>query len=262
MGREDPEGFFGICVSVLGHEDTRLHFLSLIQPLSTAENQLHYRLSSIYREYFSKEEDEELELALALSLQDVKGHQQGITPLTPLSSLQGPGNSHMPVLNSTPLPNAVLWPQGATYAQLAATGGRIRSQQKCSTRTEDSQQKAVLKDTMNTNLPTPALPPGQPNEDERDMGQSEKPKRSRNRRQRRKGSGQQVVGLPGSPSAPPPVVLWFRRDLRLGDNPALIGALEAGGPVVPVFIWSPEEEEGPGVTVAMGGACKYHDAAV
>lgn len=92
--------------------------------------------------------------------------------------------------------------------------------------------------------------------DEGDLNQSEKPKRSKNRRQRRKGAGQQVVGLPRSPSAQPPVLLWFRRDLRLGDNPALIGSLEVGAPVIPVFIWSPEEEEGPGITVAMGGACK------
>ncbi|KAG7216105.1 hypothetical protein INR49_007857 [Caranx melampygus] len=93
---------------------------------------------------------------------------------------------------------------------------------------------------------------------EGDSNQSEKPKRSKNRRQRRKAGGQQqVVGLPCSPSASRPVLLWFRRDLRLCDNPALIGSLEVGAPVIPVFIWSPEEEEGPGVTVAVGGACKY-----
>ena len=31
-------------------------------------------------------------------------------------------------------------------------------------------------------------------------------------------------------------VLWFRRDLRLADNPALLAALEAGGQVLPVFV--------------------------
>eukprot|EP00271_Cylindrocystis_brebissonii_P017856 TRINITY_DN4828_c0_g1_i1.p1 TRINITY_DN4828_c0_g1~~TRINITY_DN4828_c0_g1_i1.p1 ORF type:complete len:833 (-),score=126.92 TRINITY_DN4828_c0_g1_i1:1769-4267(-) len=36
-------------------------------------------------------------------------------------------------------------------------------------------------------------------------------------------------------------IVWFRRDLRIEDNPALIAAAR-GGPVVPVFIWSPEEE--------------------
>jgi len=35
---------------------------------------------------------------------------------------------------------------------------------------------------------------------------------------------------------------WFRLDLRLADNPALRAAIDHGGAVVPVFIWSPEEE--------------------
>jgi len=33
-----------------------------------------------------------------------------------------------------------------------------------------------------------------------------------------------------------PTIVWLRRDLRLSDNPALIAACEAGGPVIPVFI--------------------------
>src|SRR5690606_5775639 len=31
-------------------------------------------------------------------------------------------------------------------------------------------------------------------------------------------------------------LLWFRRDLRLADNPALAAAVARGEPVVPVFI--------------------------
>ena len=37
-------------------------------------------------------------------------------------------------------------------------------------------------------------------------------------------------------TAKPPIILWFRRDLRLADNPALIAALQSGQPVIPVFI--------------------------
>jgi deoxyribodipyrimidine photo-lyase len=33
-----------------------------------------------------------------------------------------------------------------------------------------------------------------------------------------------------------PVILWFRQDLRLADNPALIHAAETGRPIVPVYI--------------------------
>src|SRR5262245_34481939 len=39
-----------------------------------------------------------------------------------------------------------------------------------------------------------------------------------------------------------PALVWFRLDLRLGDNPALQAAIKRGGPVVPVFIWAPDEE--------------------
>ncbi|MEM0898102.1 MAG: deoxyribodipyrimidine photo-lyase, partial [Verrucomicrobiota bacterium] len=38
-------------------------------------------------------------------------------------------------------------------------------------------------------------------------------------------------------------LVWFRRDLRLSDNPALARAIEAGEPVVPVFLWAPAEEK-------------------
>ncbi len=39
-----------------------------------------------------------------------------------------------------------------------------------------------------------------------------------------------------------PTLVWFRQDLRLSDNPALAAAVDRGGPVIPVFIWTPEEE--------------------
>ncbi|KRG66038.1 deoxyribodipyrimidine photolyase [Stenotrophomonas humi] len=37
-------------------------------------------------------------------------------------------------------------------------------------------------------------------------------------------------------------IVWFRRDLRLRDNPALQAAIEAGHTVLPVYIHAPEEE--------------------
>ncbi|WP_298848887.1 deoxyribodipyrimidine photo-lyase [uncultured Ruegeria sp.] len=33
-----------------------------------------------------------------------------------------------------------------------------------------------------------------------------------------------------------PIIMWFRRDLRLSDHPALTTAVESGRPVIPVFI--------------------------
>jgi len=42
--------------------------------------------------------------------------------------------------------------------------------------------------------------------------------------------------MPCSPS-----LVWFRQDLRLADNPALLAAVRRG-PVIPVYLWSPTEE--------------------
>ena len=37
-------------------------------------------------------------------------------------------------------------------------------------------------------------------------------------------------------------MVWFRQDLRLSDNPAMAAAVERRSPVIPVFLWAPEEE--------------------
>jgi deoxyribodipyrimidine photo-lyase len=39
-------------------------------------------------------------------------------------------------------------------------------------------------------------------------------------------------------------IVWFRQDLRLADNPALAAAVASGAAILPVFLWSPEEEGG------------------
>jgi deoxyribodipyrimidine photo-lyase len=41
-----------------------------------------------------------------------------------------------------------------------------------------------------------------------------------------------------------PAIVWFRRDLRISDNPALSSAVAGGAPVVPVYIIDTEEEGG------------------
>ena len=47
-----------------------------------------------------------------------------------------------------------------------------------------------------------------------------------------------------------PLVLWFRRDLRLADQPMLAAAAATGRPLVPLFILDPETE-------ALGAAPKW-----
>lgn len=47
-----------------------------------------------------------------------------------------------------------------------------------------------------------------------------------------------------------PLILWFRRDLRLDDLPMLTAALATGAPLIPVFVLDPETE-------ALGAAAKW-----
>lgn len=42
-------------------------------------------------------------------------------------------------------------------------------------------------------------------------------------------------------------LVWFRRDLRTYDNPALVAALNSAKRVIPVYVWAPEEEVRRGV---------------
>ncbi len=48
-------------------------------------------------------------------------------------------------------------------------------------------------------------------------------------------------------------VLWLRQDLRLEDNSVLAAAIARGKPIVPVFIWAPQEEQ----KWPPGGATKW-----
>ena len=47
-----------------------------------------------------------------------------------------------------------------------------------------------------------------------------------------------------------PLILWFRRDLRLADHPMLEAALASGRALLPVFVLDPE-------TGAMGAAARF-----
>jgi len=50
-----------------------------------------------------------------------------------------------------------------------------------------------------------------------------------------------------------PRIVWFRRDLRLADQPALFAAAASGGPVIPVYVL---DDDTPG-NHAMGGASRW-----
>ncbi|MGB6888639.1 MAG: deoxyribodipyrimidine photo-lyase, partial [Mycobacterium sp.] len=47
-------------------------------------------------------------------------------------------------------------------------------------------------------------------------------------------------------SPAPPALLWFRRDLRLGDLPPVLAAAAGGGPVLACFVLDPRLEASAG----------------
>lgn len=56
-----------------------------------------------------------------------------------------------------------------------------------------------------------------------------------------------------SPGTASPSIVWFRDDLRLADNPALVAAIDRGEPVVALYVL---DEESPGIR-ALGGAARW-----
>ncbi len=53
-------------------------------------------------------------------------------------------------------------------------------------------------------------------------------------------------------SSPAPVIVWFRDDLRLADNPALLAACQSGAPVLPLYVL----DETSGIR-PLGGAARW-----
>lgn len=49
----------------------------------------------------------------------------------------------------------------------------------------------------------------------------------------------------------PPIIVWFRRDLRVGDNPALVRAAQSGKPVIALYILETDADR------PLGGASRW-----
>ena len=56
-------------------------------------------------------------------------------------------------------------------------------------------------------------------------------------------------------------IVWFRRDLRIGDHPALVAAMEGADEIVPVFILNKEQiaEAGDKLLAYMGQSLRALD---
>jgi deoxyribodipyrimidine photo-lyase len=62
-------------------------------------------------------------------------------------------------------------------------------------------------------------------------------------------------------SSPKTSIIWFRRDLRINDHPALLAAIELSDQVIPLFILDKQQikEAGSKLLAYMGQSLRYLD---
>ncbi|XP_069463209.1 uncharacterized protein [Ambystoma mexicanum] len=277
-GNTEPDEFFCLTLSLLGHAQTREEFPKLVDGLQWSNFHLHTELLDIYTNYFQQPElphlpasdyDQELDLALALSLHEADLTTQSLHPPIAQNTAARFGDNL-----KTSSPPSFASVVGSSF------GEKDRETQSYVPNPERQSLNCGLQEG---NYSEKA---GGPASEKRDaigfanayQGQPEPedcvldcfenggifpvqaltdPKKVKHTRQGKKGRRKRTSALLRSPSARKPVVVWFRRDLRIHDNPALMSALELGAPVIPVFLWCFSEENGENFTLAAGGATRY-----
>lgn len=196
--------------------------------------------------------EEELEIALALSLEEAQ------SPAGPVCTIHDPVSNSSISFAEAAKKSPVLNGNGG---QKPSTNAKCKKVHNDLTTVELSKSLSQLRTADHLD----SLYNGQPEPEdcvlncdgmavfkiESPITKADKTKRSRRGRRKKNSS------VPKNPVLVKPVVVWFRRDLRLHDNPALMAALELGAPIIPVFLWSLSEETGQNFTLATGGASKY-----
>ncbi|XP_069824581.1 deoxyribodipyrimidine photo-lyase-like [Dendropsophus ebraccatus] len=254
-GEVGAEEFFCMLLSLVGEHRSRALLPAIIEPLSSSRPALSSQLLHIHRHYClqgpSDPYDEELEIAIALSLQETSPSQDA----PPRNRSPGCKASFADAAKKVTAQNT------GHQSSLNGKDCHLPGTRPC----RDLPQAMVgLHISDHGRAHVESAYNGQPEPEDcvlntyRDIypieAQTTNPNKTRkNRRNRRRKN----PSIPGAPVAMKPVVVWFRRDLRLYDNPALISALERGAPVIPVFIWSLSEETGQNFTLATGGATKF-----
>ncbi|XP_053304990.1 deoxyribodipyrimidine photo-lyase-like [Spea bombifrons] len=267
-GSIEADEFFCMVLSLLGSHRTRSQFPGIVGRLRKQEPTLYAQLIHMHADYFHQvspdsevlDHDIDLELAIALSLQEDSSTAQPTESSPAFQELQrqsgdakisfaeaARGSSSQSHKDPTPsrFNKDVKTKDNQTMKELPQTLQRLQAvEQKTNVGISYNGQPEPEDCVLNTDGGDLfSLEPSDPKQS--------KPKKSR--RNRRKKSSDPLK----SPVCMRPVLVWFRRDLRLYDNPALMAALELGVPVIPVFLWCLTEETGQNFTLATGGATKY-----
>ncbi|KAM4614484.1 deoxyribodipyrimidine photo-lyase-like [Discoglossus pictus] len=258
-----PDEFFCLVLSLLGNHRTRVQLPELVQTLRHSNPTLHSALIHMHSAYFHKAQtdieplsfEEELDLAIALSLEGnpspVDASHEAPTPYP------GPSLSFADVAKRSNLESANAHQKCSSnikYGGPADNLSTLQSSQDIGKCEPSKEERTFIEDSYD----------GQPEPEDCVLNhggggdlfhlESSSPNITKKKRRDRRKKSAALLKSPGSMR---PAVVWFRRDLRLHDNPALIAALELGVPIIPVFLWSPNEEAGQNFTLATGGATRY-----
>ncbi|KAM4722073.1 deoxyribodipyrimidine photo-lyase-like [Rhinophrynus dorsalis] len=261
-GSVQADEFFCIVLSTLGSSKTYTQFPDIVQKLKAKLPTLHSELLQVHADYFQKEPtgcetlgyDIELELAIALSLQEAPPISSQMTSISPSEPKPASKVSFAEAAKRPP-PKS----KNNDWKSITNTGDAKKNDNIAALQLSpvvDGLQRTCV-DGSYSGQPEPedcVLNPFDCGDLFHVESADSRQKRTKQSRRSRK---KKTSAPPRCPVSMRPVLVWFRRDLRLHDNPTLIAALEFGVPVIPVFLWSENEETGHNFTLATGGATKY-----
>ena len=238
-GQISEEEYFCLVLSQLGELETKFSFMKIVETLSLKHPELHKKMLELYVTMFSGENsdsvlnpssslEEDLHLELAIQLSTHAAGEFGVN--------SSESNWRTAEKTNEGVPSATNYGTSSWSTVINTQSDKNT----CHHGPQNTQHSSLRSSTI-LSLSNPKGEGGRKTGVtelvQLTSGNKKKSKR-RNRVER--------------PILQKPIILWFRRDLRIFDNPALIEACRVGGPVIPVFLWS-EVEEGP---LAAGGATK------
>lgn len=242
---------FCMILSLIGYDSCRSNFRTYVSAVRSRNPCLHNQLVNVYKAYFDAAESER-----RFNLPD----KVDCAVENGFYSNDSNANDDASFMLDLELAMKLSMQEANTTGQLGNTYAKAaRGHQTNSNKTDYSQvNSTLLSDADNPVrtaqresphvdcLPSRAIVSSTP-------FQEDAKTRNSNKRRRKKHKKKNDIEHPLSNA---PVICWFRRDLRLYDNPALVAASNTGAPVIPLFMWSDREEECEQV-YATGGASKY-----
>ncbi|KAG8437639.1 hypothetical protein GDO86_008379 [Hymenochirus boettgeri] len=257
-GQLDPDEFYCLVLSILGCHRTRTHFPAIVRCLKGKEPALYMELMGLHTDYWNKQStdikvqsfDTDFELAIARSLQEQNNLAEKQSELSSVSKI-----SFADVAKKSSRRNNTVFLSSSENTTFCNNERTLQMPPKTNSHQITREKTCIINSYCGQPEPEDCVTCLHSEEDIFHV-KSPAPRQNKAKQSRRSRRKKNSTLARGQVSMRP-VMVWFRRDLRLHDNPALVGALELGVPIIPVFLWSIKEESGENFTQATGGATKY-----